>query len=103
MTRMITATPAGRPLSTVDDISALTVLLECNRAANLNGRGGDPDLLPHPSPPQKKTPRIYTNHVTRPGWSRGGKCPPVPPPWLRHIENILWNAFLIWIHYCTCH
>ena len=52
MTRMITATPAGRPLSTVDDISALTVLLECNRAANLNGRGGYPDLLPHP--PQKK-------------------------------------------------
>jgi len=50
MTRMITATPAGRPLSTVDDISALTVLLECNRAANLNGRGGYPDLLP----PKKK-------------------------------------------------
>ena len=84
MTRMITATPAGRPLSTVDDISALTVLLECNRAANLNGRGGDPDLLP---PPKKKTPRIYTNHVTRPGWSRGGgQVPPCAPPWLRHCR-----------------
>ena len=59
MTRMITATPAGRPLSTVDDISALTVLLECNRAANLNGRGGDPEKsrrFPESifSPPPKK-------------------------------------------------